>query len=234
MKASLILLTLNEIEGVRHIYPQIPQYCVSEILVIDGGSTDGTIEYFRDRDVRVLVQQKRGRGEAFRMAYREAVHAGLIFFSPDGNEDPNDIPRLLSYLQEGFDMVIGSRFMPGGRNEEDDKLFAPRKWANVAFTWVANALWNTGGYITDTINGYRAITKRASELMNPDAEGYAIEYQMSIRAMKLGLRVKEIPTIEYDRIGGASKAIAIPTGIKFLCLIARELWLGRNFQTLKT
>lgn len=234
MKASLIILTLNEIEGVKSVFPRIPRQSVDEILVIDGGSTDGTIEFFKDQGIRILVQQKRGRGEAFRMAYREAAHEGLVFFSPDGNENPDDIPSFLAYLREGFDMVIGSRFMPGGRNEEDDIFFAPRKWANLALTWIANVLWNRGDYITDTINGYRAITKRAFELMKPDAEGYAIEFQMSIRASKLGLKVKEIPTVEYDRIGSASKLSPIPTGLKFLRLIARELWLERKFQWLKT
>ena len=124
-------------------------------------------------------------------------------------------------------MVIASRFLPGSRNEEDSKLFRPRAWANKAFTLVANILWNRSGRsISDTINGYRAIRKAAFERMRLSATGYAVEYQMSIRAMRLGMKVSEIPTIEGERIGGESKAKSIPTGLRFVALILSEIWVS--------
>ena len=221
---TLAVLTLNEIEGLRQVFPKIPTHCVDEILAVDGGSSDGTLEFFATRGIRTIRQEKRGRGEAFRLAAREARTDWLVFFSPDGNEDPDDIPRLVQGLADGYDMVIASRFMLGGRSEDDDKwLLASRRWGNLTFTWLANALWGGPRRITDTINGFRGITREVFHRLSPDAEGYAIELQMSIRALQLGLKVLEIPTTESPRVGhGVSKLNAIPVGFQFLALMLRE------------
>jgi glycosyltransferase involved in cell wall biosynthesis len=222
-KATLVILTLNEIDGVAHVFPKLPLGAVDEVLVVDGGSTDGTVEFFQSRGVRLIGQERRGRGEAFRLAVRHARHDWLVFFSPDGNEDPNDIPRLVEGLAAGYDMVIASRFMAGARSEDDDKfMFASRRWGNLMFTWLVHALF-PGPRLTDTINGYRAITREAFRRLDPDADGYAIEFQMSMRALRQGLRVLEIPTHEGDRVGrGVSKLNAVPVGFKFLGLLLRE------------
>ena len=227
MKSSLIILTLNEIEGVRTLYDRIPFDAVDECFVVDGGSIDGTVEFFRERGIKVVPQEIKGRGEAFQIAVREAKGDHLIFFSPDGNEDPGDISKLLDLLAMGYDIAIASRFLPGSQNEEDDLRFPWRAWANRAFTFIANIIWNTNrNYITDTINGYRAIKKEAFNKLNISTPGFVIEYQMSIRAMKLGLKVVEIPTVEGQRIGGVSTAKSIPTGLLFLRFLLKEIMNG--------
>ncbi len=223
MRSTLVILTFNELENVKTLFDKIPFNAAEECIVIDGGSSDGTIEFFKSKGINVIIQEKRGRGEAFRLAARKAGGERLIFFSPDGNEDPADIPKLLSLL-DSCDMAIASRFMPGSRNEEDGKMLPLRAWANRAFTLLANIAWNKNSYMTDTINGFRSITKAAFDKLNVDAQGYAIEYQMSIRAMKSGLKVKEIPTIESDRIYGKTKAKSLPTGTLFLKCLIREFF----------
>ena len=227
IRKTLVILTLNEIEGVKALYPRLPLDEADEVLAIDGGSQDGTIEFFKEKNIPVFVQEVRGRGEAFRLATEVSRGNLLIFFSPDGNEDPRDIPKLFNLLEEGFDLAVGSRFLPGSRNDEAEKLLPLRAWANQAFTWLANLAFR--GKMTDTINGYRAIKKDKFKLLHLDASGFAIEYQMSIRVMKLGFRLAEIPTIEGDRIGGQSTAYSIPTGLKILKIFLRELIIGRRF-----
>jgi glycosyltransferase involved in cell wall biosynthesis len=224
---SLIILTYNEIEGITALFPKIPLSMVDECFVIDGNSTDGTLEFLKSNGMRVIVQQKKGRGEAFRIASEVAKGDQLIFFGPDGNENPADIKKIMELLNQGNDMVIASRFLPAARNEEDDQTFRWRAWANRAFSFIANSIWH--GHISDTINGFRGVKLEAFKLLRPDSQGYTIEYQMSIRALKLKLKVVEFPTYEGNRIGRPTTAHSITTGIKFLKLLAREIFIGKKF-----
>lgn len=230
MKISLVLLTWNELPGLQALFDQIPLAAVDEAFAVDGGSTDGTLEFYAEHNFPVLRQHSRGRGEAFRMAFEHAKGDALLFYSPDGNEDPADIPKFRPLLEAGNDLVIGTRMVKGARNEEDDQLLRWRKWANNAFNWMVNARWNgKGAYISDSINGYRAITRRAWDQLQPDGAGYTIEYQSTIRALKLGLRVAEFATIEGNRIGPEKGSPSIQTGLAFLRLYARELKIGTNW-----
>jgi glycosyltransferase involved in cell wall biosynthesis len=226
MKIGLVILNRNEADALPKILPQIPYDQVEAVFCVDGGSTDGSLEILASHNIEVVGQRSAGRGEAFRLAFERAhddVDA-LIFFSPDGNENPADIPRFRAPLETGADLVIASRMMPGAFNEEDIHRIRPRKWANLAFDWMAYATWGRGSTrITDAINGYRAITVDAWDRLNPDGPGYTIEYQTSIRAYKHGLTVVEFPTHEGQRIGGESQAKAIDTGLRFLKLYLGEL-----------
>lgn len=223
MKLSLVLLVKNEIVGLRWVFDRIPLAAADEVLAVDGGSRDGSREFLRDRGIPVHDQRVTGRGEAFRVAFDEAAGDALLFFSPDGNEDPADIPRFRPLLEQGFDMVVGNRMTSGGRNEEDDRLLRWRKWANRGFTWAANATWNRGPKLADSINGFRAITRGAWERIAPSETGYTIEYQCTIRALKRGLRIAEFPTRESRRIDERAGSPGIPTGLAFLRLYFREL-----------
>jgi len=227
VQTSLIILTRNEISGLKAIIKKIPFELVDEFFAVDYKSTDGTVEFFQKNSIPVVKQKSPGRGKAFSIAVNHAKGKYLIFFSPDGNEDPSDIAKLINLVKKGNDIAIASRFMKNSRNEEDDKKFKFRKWANQFFSLTVRSLW--GGNVTDTINGYRAIKKDSFKKLHLDAVGFAIEFQMTIRALKLKMKIAEIPTIEGDRIGGQSTAYAIPTGIKFFKLLFREIMIGKNF-----
>lgn len=227
VQTTLIILTRNEITGLKSLIRKIPWETVDEYFAVDYKSTDGTVEFFQKHNIPVIAQRKKGRAEAFYLGTQKAKGKYLIFFSPDGNENPADIPNLIRELKNGADMVIASRFLKNSRNEEDDQAIKARAWANQAFTLVANLIW--GGRLTDTINGYRAMSKSAFKKLNLDAKGFVIEYQMSIRALKLKLKIIEIPTIEGNRIGGQSTSYAIPTGLHFIYFLLREIWIGKSF-----
>jgi glycosyltransferase involved in cell wall biosynthesis len=222
MAATLVLLTWNEIEGLRHLLGLLPMSAFDEVFAVDGGSTDGTVEYLQGRGIRVVPQDRRGRGEAFRIAARTARGEQMVFFSPDGNEDPNLILPLLQKLREGYDMTAASRFMPGAEDEDSHKIFPVRRWGNLLFTWMANRRFNRGPFLTDTINGFRAVTKSAFFGMQTTEPHFPIEYQMSIRAMKMGLKVSELPTKEGPRLGGRSSAGTLSTGWALLRTLLAE------------
>ncbi len=231
-RISLVFLTLNEVEGVKALLPHLSdpaRLSVDEVFAVDGGSTDGTLDQYARHGVRVLQQRSRGRGEAIRLAAERADSDYLVYFSPDGNEDWRDIPRFRALFEQGFDFVIGSRMMKGAYNEEDSTWFRPRKWANNAFNWAANVLFNRDrGYVTDSINGFRGIRRNVLLGLGLDATGFTIEYQMTIRAMQHGVKIAEFPTHESSRIAGTTKASSIPTGLHFLKCLWDELRSRRS------
>lgn len=227
MTSTLVITTRNEIHGCKALMPKIPFDQFNEVMVIDLNSTDGTKEYLQGLGLRIVPQEKPGRGEAIRLAASLATSDVMVFFAPDGNEDPGDLIRLRDLIIAGNDMAIASRFMKGARNEEDDSAVRPRAWANRIFTFLVRLVW--GGRITDTINGYRSIRRDKLIALKTDEVGFSIEFQMSIRALKLGYKIVEFPTIEGNRIGGHSTAYALPTGMKVLRAFLREIWLGKRF-----
>jgi glycosyltransferase involved in cell wall biosynthesis len=229
-KSALFISTLNEIEGITQLFPKIPIRIFDQCFALDGGSIDGTIEFFEEKGIQVIRSIK--KGEIFNIASKITECEYLVFFAPDGNENPDDILILLKLIREECDMAIASRFMKGARNEEDDKLFPWRAWANKIFTFMVRMIW--GGKITDTINGFRAIRRSKLLEMNLDPTGFDIEYQMTIRGLKMGHIIKEIPTREDGRIGGVSTARSFPVGILMLKRLFNELFIGLSFnQTYK-
>ncbi len=234
MDIDLVILSFNEAAGLNVHLPQMAGVCrqngIKNCFAVDPGSTDGSLELYRTYGIPFIIQEKRGRGEAFKLAFERSSADALIFFSPDGNEDLGDIPAFCRNLEQGADMVIASRMMKGARNEEDGQLLRCRKWVNQIFTLCANLLWNRGGrYITDTINGFRAVRRPAWTTLQVSAGDFTVEYQSTIHAFKRRLRVVEFPTCEGPRIGGESNARSWPTGVRFVRLLLREILAGRQF-----
>ena len=225
---TIIILTLNEVDGVRWLLSEGPDLLAmaDEVVAVDGGSTDGTRELLESANIRVIDQERRGRGEAYRVGVNATGGEYLVFFSPDGNENPCDISDIFELLQKGAGIAVASRFLIGSRNEEDGYLLPLRKWANQGFTFVANLLWNEGEFVTDSINGFRGMTRSTFESLQLESSGFTIEYEMTIRAMRLGLEIKEFPTVEGGRIGGVTKAHSLETGWEFLKFLYQECLRG--------
>src|SRR6266705_2576235 len=207
MRVALCLLTYNERPCLEQIFPLIPAPSLEsgfdQLVAVDGGSTDGTVEYYRDHGVPVIGQSRRGRGDAFLLAFERIEADAYIFFSPDGNEDAQDLPKFKPLLESGADLVIASRMMRGAVNEEDIHFLKPRKWANNGLNSLANLCFRKRGpFVTDSINGYRAMTRRAAQELQLDALDYTIEYQMTIRALKSRMAIVEFPSREGQRVAG--------------------------------
>ena len=221
--AAIVLLTLNEIEGLQRLWDEIPVKDFREVVAVDGGSTDGTRAFLEERGIPILDQNIAGRGVAFRVAADACHSERLIFFSPDGNEDPADIARLDDLLLDGARLAIASRFAEGAVNEEDVGVFRPRAWVNRSLTRLANVLFNDGDFVTDTINGFRALRRADLLSLETTVKRFPIEYQISIRAMNRGWRIAELATEEGQRMGGESKAVSWPVGKDHLKVLLTEL-----------
>ena len=221
--ATIVLLVYDEIDGLKQLWDQIPIDQFVETICIDGGSTDGSREFLHDRGIPVFDQPIAGRGVAFRVAADVAKGSRLIFYSPDGNEDPADISKLDDLLLDGARLAIAARFGPGARNEEDDELIRARARVNQALTWLANRLFNTGPWVYDTINGFRAFHKVDLLELDTTVKRFPIEYQTSLRAMARGWPIVELPTQELPRAGGESKCLSWPVGKDHLKVLFTEL-----------
>lgn len=232
MQITLLILVLNERTSLEVLVPKLlkhrKNYNINDLIAIDGGSRDGSVEYLKEKKIKVLVQEKNktGRGAAFLLALEKIKTDAFIFFSPDGNEDITDIKKFRYFLEKGADLVIASRMMKESRNEEDKNIIKYRKWANLVFNWLANFFFNKNKIkITDSINGFRAIKKKIMMKLELDSKDFTIEYQMTIRSMRRNIKIKEFPTIEGDRIADVSKAKTIPTGLRFLKVLISEICL---------
>jgi len=226
IRNSLLLFTRNEIDGLRAIYPQIPFNCVDEVIAIDGHSTDGTVEFLQSRGIKVVIQEKMGRGNAAIEGIAHTSGEIVVFLSSDGNENPADIPSLIEALSDA-DIAVASRFMRGAKSDDSDDPLRIRKFGNRMVTLLVDLLWHAG--VTDSTNGLRAIRRSAWNRLGIDSPYHETEFQMTIRAAKLGMRIREVPTTEGQRVGGTRYASTCKMAKTFSKAIIRELRIGKNF-----
>ncbi|MDP3764311.1 MAG: glycosyltransferase family 2 protein [bacterium] len=217
MKITLLAPTLNEIEAVQVVLPKIKKEWVDEILVIDGGSTDGTIEYCQNNGYSVYKQKGRGYGQGMKEGMNVAQGDIIIEFPPDGNSPPERILDLISKINEGYDFVIASRYLKGARSYDDDFLTSK---GNRIFTFLVNLLFRSN--YSDVLIGFRAYRKDAFSKLKMNASGLDWSIQMPIQFAKNKLKVAEIPVDEPKRIGGERKMLPFRTGWKILTLLIKE------------
>jgi len=226
---SLVLVVRNEEVGMRTLLPLIPTHVFDELLAIDGHSTDASVALLTQHGYRTYLQREKGIGAAMLEARKHVQTDCFVFFHPDGNEDPADLPRMVELLRDGHEYVVASRMIPGAWNEEDDRIFKFRKMANKAFIGAANVLFaRDGNRTTDVTNGFRGITCRAFDRMQLTSRDLTLDYQMCIRALKCGIPITEFPTREGDRIAGETHFPSISTGVAELRLLLREWRMGRR------
>ncbi len=230
MKVTLLIPTFNEIDGMQKIMPRIKREWCDQILVVDGGSTDGTVEYCKEHDYPVVMQVRKGLRYAYFDALPHVKGDIMITFSPDGNSVPELIPPLIEKMREGFDMVIVSRYAKGAKSYDDDALTGFGNWM---FTSLISLCFRHK--YTDVMVMFRAYKTRIIPDLELDRDSnYAFEERifhtkvgmeplLSIRCAKRKLNIGEIPGDEPPRLGGKRKLQAFRWGAAHLVQIAREL-----------
>lgn len=234
MKTTLLVPTLNEIDGMRTIMPKVKKEWVDQILIVDGQSTDGTIEYAKENGYELVIQQKKGMRHAYMEALPHVTGDIILTFSPDGNSIPELIPDCLNKLKEGYDMVIVSRYAQGAKSYDDDVITA---FGNKLFTTMINLLH--GAQYTDAMVIYRAYNKKLIHELDLDKdESYDVEERLfstviswepllSIRAAKRNLKVADIPGDEPKREGGERKLQVLKWGAAYMFEVLRELFIWK-------
>src|ERR1044072_9295637 len=162
---ALLLPTLNELHGLRAILPSIDRSLVDDIIIIDGGSTDGTVEYALEMEVTVASQLRSGLHHAIFDIARALPHDYVIELSPDGNCMVEQLPELVANLRKGYDMVVVSRYLEHAMSEDDHAVSAFGNWM---FSRLMRPLARFP--VTDALNIYRGY--RREIMLDADFEFY--------------------------------------------------------------
>lgn len=227
LKKTLVMYTMNEIEGVKAIFDQIPIHLFNQFFVMDNHSNDGTVEFLEKHDVKVIQQKKPGRTNALIEAIEHATGDIIVNLSSDGNENPKDIPKILDKFEEGYEMVAASRFLPDSKVDVEDDKLRIRVFGNKLCAFLVNICWGTN--VTDTTNALRGFTKSCYKRAKLNTFGYTENFQLTIRCAKLKMKIAEVPTEELPRIGGTVKANTRGVMIDMIKVFLSELKTGKNF-----
>lgn len=231
---SVIVPTRNEARNLEIVLPAIAAVrpSVHEIIVVDGDSTDGTVETAKRvlPGVRVIKQTRRGKGNAMACGFAAATGDVLVMFDADGSADPGEIPAFVSALVAGADFAKGSRFTPGGGSDDITLL---RKTGNAGLNGVANALFGTS--YSDLCYGYNAFWADLLPVLDLPAidapapeegmlwgDGFEIETVLNCRIAAAGLKITEVPSIERQRVFGDTNLRTFADGARVLRTLLAE------------
>jgi len=223
VSTSLIITTLNEIDGIKKILPQIKKEWVDEIIIVDGGSTDGTVEIAKEMGFKVIKQKIPGHGGALLTGIEESTGDKIIIFGSDGSNETSEIPQLVEKGLEGFDQVIISRFGKTSINEDAGMIDG---FGNKMFAFMTNIFF--GGKLTDSLNCSRLFTRKAISEINLSELSLCAVEQISARGLKRKQRIYEIVGNERARVGGERKMHRIPTGSTLTSMIIKEFIFWRR------
>jgi glycosyltransferase involved in cell wall biosynthesis len=218
LNVGVVIPALNEEKNIGDVLQYLRGCGYRNVLVIDGLSTDGTLQVAAKNGARIVLQQGRGKGQAIRQAlehdYLDAEV--LVLMDADGSMSPDEIPRFVEALRSGADVVKGSRFVSGGGSYDMTRL---RRFGNSMMTFAVNMLWSTD--YTDICYGFVALNKKAIQKLSPTLESnnFEIEAEIFVKAKRLGLNVVEVPSVEYPRKSGKSNLHAFRDGAKIFKVI---------------
>jgi glycosyltransferase involved in cell wall biosynthesis len=217
---SVVIPTLNEAKNLPLVLPFIPLDWVDEVLLVDGRSTDNTVEVAKSimPSIKVVLEKTPGKGAAMRAGYAASTGDIIIILDADGSNDPREIPRFVMALMDGVDMAKGSRFATGGGTTDMPRI---RQWGNGSFVHMVNFLFGT--HWTDLCYGYHAFWRHClNEIDLKNVNGFEIDTSLYLKAVEANLRVTEVPSFEGYRFYGYGKLQTIPDGWRVLKTIFKE------------
>lgn len=202
-KISILIPALNEEATIGDIITRSKKYS-DDIIVVDGHSKDKTESVSRSLDVRVILDHKKGKGEAIRSAIPAIKNEITVLIDADGSHDPDDIPKLVQpILDNRADHVSGSRLI-GGSSELHggfDECF--RLMGSSLITAFINHRFKVR--LSESQNGFRAIKTSVLKELDLKENITTIEQEMIIKTLKKGRRMAEVPSHEHKRRAGYSK-----------------------------
>ena len=211
MKITALIAALNEEKSIAQVIKNIPQGAVDEILVVDGHSKDRTVQIAESLGCRVLIQPGKGFGDGYRHGFENASGDIIATLDADYSQDPRDIPRLVAKLDEGYDIVLGSRYMKGASTEDDTFI---RGLGNKIFTFLTNLLY--GMKLSDSLYFFVAAKKSVFNSLDLKADDFSLCIEFLAKARKAGYKIGEVPCHESPRFADESRVNALVDGFRIL------------------
>ena len=215
---SVVVPALNEAESIGWVLSRIPDW-VTEVILVDGRSVDATEIVASDLVPNLVVvhQPQLGKGAALRAGFAASTCEIILTLDADGSTNPDELQQFVHALRAGADFVKGSRHLRGGGSEDFTLL---RRTGNQALVRITNLLY--GSRFTDLCYGYCGFWRRHLAALELTAEGFEIETEFALRAVKAGLRIAEVPSVELGRRAGKSNLNAYRDGRRVLRTIMDE------------
>jgi glycosyltransferase involved in cell wall biosynthesis len=218
VRITALICALNEEANLSQVLPKIPD-CVNEVLLVDGHSSDNTVEVARNLrpDIRILYQPGKGKGDALKHGIKHASGDIIVMLDADGATDPEEMRKFIEPLLDGYEFAKGSRFLgrfPNGK-----------RWYRVLGNWFITVTFNILFFkkYTDLCSGYNAFWRKAIEgvnLWSPD--GFENEPLINTRITKKKVKVIEVGHSDKGRLNGEIKELTWRQGFKAIKTLIRE------------
>lgn len=215
---SAVVPVYNEADNLSWFLPKLKKY-VDEIILVDGNSTDNTVEIAKELapNAKILHQEGDGKGNALKLGLKHVSGDYIVTIDADCSHDPAEIPHFITPLRNDYDVVKGSRLL-GDAGSAD--LTPLRLVGNLLFVKLSNLVHGTE--FTDLCYGFVAFKREALEKFTINATEFNIEAEMAIRMHKAGLKIIETPSFEKKRRHGETNLSPIIQGVKILLTIFQE------------
>jgi hypothetical protein len=215
---SLVIPAKNEAKNIAWVLQRVPKF-VLEVILVDGASTDGTVEVAKSEypNIRVVQQERPGKGAALRAGFAAARGDFIVMLDADGSMDPAELGRYLDPLDHGCQFVKGSRYIAGGGSEDLTPL---RRAGNYGLMLCVNTLFSSR--FSDLCYGFSAFRRDCLPALALQSDGFEIETEMCLRAVKADLRIAEVPSVELCRRFGVSNLRTFRDGQRVLRKLLHE------------